>query len=327
METLFSNRKRFRVIKEDPTPTRLSSVQRYLRKLLERGEIDEATFQTIRPQAAKPARAHGLPKIHKKFDTIPKFRPIVDTTGTTPYGIDKFLSHLLHPLTTNEHTIKDTFDAKFRIESIDPAHFQQGFKYVSFDVESLFTNVPLERTIQVIEKRIYDDKELPTKLKRSALRKLIRDTCKKTVFSCKDVYYEQIDGVSIGGPLDPVMANIILTEFERIVINSLINSGIIKFYCRYVDDTLLLIKHDDIDFLLNQFHSFDRNIRFTYVVFSDEPPHFLDLNLDGNKFSIYRNILLQANTLTLTVSYHGNIALHSFALFLVALTKSVHPRN
>ena len=251
-------------------------------------EIDEATFQTIGPQAAKPARAHGLPKIHKQFDTIPKFRPIVDTTGTTHYGIAKFLSHLLHPLTTNEHTIKNTFDAKSRIESIDPAHFQQGFKYVFFDVEPLFTNVPLERTIQVIEKRIYDDKELPTKLKRSTLRKLIRDTCKKTVFSCNDVYYEQIDGVSMGGSLGPVMANIILTEFERIVINPPINSGIIKFYCRYIDDTLLLIKHDDIDFLLNQFHSFDRNIRFTCDVFPDEPPHFLDLNLDGNKFSIYR---------------------------------------
>jgi hypothetical protein len=36
METLLSNRKRFRAIKEDPTPTRLSSAQRYLRKLLER---------------------------------------------------------------------------------------------------------------------------------------------------------------------------------------------------------------------------------------------------------------------------------------------------
>jgi hypothetical protein len=46
-----------------------------------------------------------------------------------------FRSHLLHPLTTNEHTINDKFDAKSRIESIDPAHFQQGFKYVSFDVE------------------------------------------------------------------------------------------------------------------------------------------------------------------------------------------------
>ena len=92
----------------------------------------------------------------------------------------------------------------------------------------------------------------------------------------------------MGRSLGPVMANIILTEFERLVINPLISKGKIKFYCRYVDDRLLLIKHDDIEFLLNKFHSFDRNIRFTYDIFSDEPQHFLDLKLDGNKFSIYR---------------------------------------
>ena len=92
----------------------------------------------------------------------------------------------------------------------------------------------------------------------------------------------------MGGSLGPVLANIILTEFEQIIINPLISSGIIKFYCRYVDDTLLLIKHDDIDMLLDKFHSFDNNIRFTYDKFSDEPPHFLDLNLDDNKFSLYR---------------------------------------
>ena len=140
----------------------------------------------------EPARAHGLPKIHKKFDNIPKFRPIIDTTGTTHYQIGKFLSDLLHPLTTNEHTVKDTFDAKSRIESIDPALFEQGFKYVSFDVESLFTNVSLERTLQIIERQVYDEEELSTKLKRSTLRKLVRDTCKKTVFSCNDVYTNKL---------------------------------------------------------------------------------------------------------------------------------------
>ena len=288
MQKLFSDRKRFRIIKEDLTPTRLSSVQRYLRNLHKRGEIDEATYQSIRPQSAKLARAHGLPKIHKPFDDIPKFRPIIDTTGTTHYGIGKYLSQLLHSLTIHEHTIKDTFDAKTRIETIDQSYFKQGYKYVSFDVESLFTNVPLENTLQVIERRIFDEKELSTTLKRSTLRKLIRDTCKKTIFSCNNIYYEQIDGVSMGGSLGPVLANIILTEFEQIIINPLISSGIIKFCCRYVDDTLLLIKHDDIDMLLDKFHSFDNNIRFTYDKFSDEPPHFLDLNLDDNKFSLYR---------------------------------------
>ena len=58
----------------------------------------------------------------------------------------------------------------------------------------------------------------------------------------------------MGGSLGPVLANIThLTEFERIIIDPLISSVIIKFYCRYVDDTLLLlIKHDDIDMLLHR---------------------------------------------------------------------------
>ena len=90
----------------------------------------------------------------------------------------------------------------------------------------------------------------------------------------------------MGASLGPVLANIILTEFEH-YINPLISSGIIKFYCRNVDDTLLLVMHDDIKYLLDKFHSFD-NIHFTNDKFSNEPPHFLDLNLDGNEFSIYR---------------------------------------
>ena len=68
MESLFSDRKRFHITKEDLTTSRLASVQKYLRKLLKNKEVDGATFQLVRPKAAKPARAHRLPKIHKKFD-------------------------------------------------------------------------------------------------------------------------------------------------------------------------------------------------------------------------------------------------------------------
>ena len=62
------------------------------------------------------ARAHGLPKIHKKYDDLPKFRPIIDTTGTVYSTVVKFLSGLLQPLTINEYTLKDTFDAVHRIK-------------------------------------------------------------------------------------------------------------------------------------------------------------------------------------------------------------------
>ena len=50
----------------------------------------------------------------------------------------------------------------------------------------------------------------------------------------------------MGSALGLVLANIILTEFEKVIVSKLIDSGIIKFYHRYVDDTLALIKMSDI---------------------------------------------------------------------------------
>ena len=60
----------------------------------------------MRPKSATIGRAHRLPKTHKQFDSISKFRP---NTNTPYYGVGKFLSQLLNPLTRNEFTFNDTF--------------------------------------------------------------------------------------------------------------------------------------------------------------------------------------------------------------------------
>ena len=52
--------------------------------------------------------------------------------------------------------------------------------------------------------------------------------------------YRQIDGVSMGSALGPTLADIIMTEFEELIIKPLINSGTIKLYKRYVDYTLII---------------------------------------------------------------------------------------
>ena len=76
-------------------------------------------------------------------------------------------------------------------------------------------------------------------MKRS-LKKLISDTCQKTAFSFNGKIYEQTDDVSMGGSLGPVSVNIIVTECEKVIVNQLIENNIVKFYIRYVDDTLLV---------------------------------------------------------------------------------------
>ena len=68
--------------------------------------------------AAQLGRVHGLPKTHKEFDIVPKFLPIIDTTGTPYYDVGKYQAKLLNPLTTNEFSLKDSFDATTRIQNI-----------------------------------------------------------------------------------------------------------------------------------------------------------------------------------------------------------------
>ena len=81
-------------IEKDSTITRLTTVQNYLRTLCKRVEITESEKKAMWPKIAKIARAHGLPKTHKPFEHLTKFRPIIDTTNTSYYGISKFLSNL-----------------------------------------------------------------------------------------------------------------------------------------------------------------------------------------------------------------------------------------
>ena len=98
----------------------------------------------------------------------------------------------------------------------------EGYIFVSFDVVSLFTNVSLQKTIDIILKKFYVEKVMNTTIKKNSMRKLIKDTCKKTVFAFDNEIYKQIDGVSMGSPLAPVLANIIMTELENTMIKEFI---------------------------------------------------------------------------------------------------------
>ena len=71
-------------------------------------------------------------------------------------------------------------------------------------------------------------------------KKLIKDSCTKTDFSFDGKIYKQIDRVSTGSSLGTALANVIMTGFERLVADKFIKDILIKFYIRYVDDTLFL---------------------------------------------------------------------------------------
>ena len=211
----------------------------------------------------------------------------MDTTGTAHSRVGKYLSNLLNLLTLNEYSLKDYFEATQRIHSIPTKLFVQGYRYVPFDVVSLFTNVSLKKTIEIILKRVYNDQLVQTKLKKRTLKKLILDACQKTHFSFNGKIYKQTDGVSMGSSLGPVLANIIMRQMESEVVKTLETKGVIKQYMRYVDDTLLLIKPENIDTVLRKFNSFHNNLHFTVDTFDGGDIHFLDIKIEGIETDLY----------------------------------------
>ena len=76
-------------------------------------------------------------------------RPVTSNVGTATYEIAKYLNKLLTPLNKSDYNIVNTEDLirRLREETIP-----SGYKVISFDMKSLFTNVPLVKTIDYILK-------------------------------------------------------------------------------------------------------------------------------------------------------------------------------
>ena len=131
------------------------------------------------------------------------------------------------------------------------------------------------------------------------MKKLPLDSCTKTAFSFDKVLYEQCDGVSMGSSLGPVLANVIQTKFENVIVKPLIETGVLRFICGCVDDTLVFIKKDKIQHALN---SFDKNLRFSVDTFDDGNIHFLDIKIFNNGET---DIYIKDTNTGLYVQYHS----------------------
>ena len=89
-----------------------------------------------------PACIYGTPKMHKFSSTnsFPKLCLIVSSVVTFNYNLACFLWNLLSPLVPNDYSFKDTISF---ISQIKNANLSKTF-LVSYDVISLFTNIPLQ---------------------------------------------------------------------------------------------------------------------------------------------------------------------------------------
>ena len=162
----------------------------------------------------------------------------------------------------------------------------------SFDVESLFTNIPTLKTIEIILNRTFEERnESFHGLTRDQLKKLLIICTQESHFKFNGKYYDQIDGVSMGSPLGPLMANIFMANFEKENMANLKELGV-SLWFRYVDDVFASTKNGDTSKILEYLNKQHPNIKFTIEKEEKNQLPFLDtlVTRQVNRYttSIYR---------------------------------------
>jgi hypothetical protein len=116
-------------------------------------KLEAYVYEKIVPSGSKLGVLYGLPKIHKKDAPI---RPIISSIGTYNYKLAKYLDGIIKPLLKeSKYILNDTFDFVNKITMLK----NTGYRMLSFDVESLFTNIPLDETIKIVVNKLFKNEK------------------------------------------------------------------------------------------------------------------------------------------------------------------------
>ena len=243
------------------------------------------------PQNFTPPEFYCLPKTHK---TGVPFRPVVSNIHSVTSELAKWISRILFPLVGNRNsTLKNSLQLRQELKTLRIANNEI---LVSFDVENLFTNVPVEYTIGLTEKLLNEDKDLSqrTAINPSGICQLIK-LCLVTgnFFRFQGTFYRQLKGVPMGSPLSPVIAEIFMEHLEEKAFHTAGLDLTPRFFKRYVDDILAICQDGKEKLFLNTLNEvFKGTVSFTMERENEGKMPFLDILMYKNRnrleTSVYR---------------------------------------
>ncbi|XP_047989338.1 uncharacterized protein LOC125228720 [Leguminivora glycinivorella] len=258
----------YKPVSYDPTARvtrRIRAVIRDYRELFQ----DDVFDRLHRPRIVQSPKLYGLPKVHKA--NVP-LRPIVSQIASPTYDLAKHVASVLQPLVGK--TSSFVKDSRHFVDILKDVKLEPDDIMVSFDVESLFTNVPVKECLEVVRTRLADNEIL------ESVMVLLRNCLEGSYFLYRQKHYLQIDGVAMGSPVAPVLANIWMEHFEA---NIDLQPWAVKLWKRYVDDVFCIMKggKQEVEQLLQYLNSIHQKVKFTYELESDRSLPFLDIKVIG----------------------------------------------
>ena len=162
-------------------------------------------------------------------------------------------------------------------------YFMKYFIIVSLFlyIYSLFTNVPVQETIEICSNALYDDDLVPPPFPRKIFIKLMQTATSSVEFSFNDTMYRQTDGLALGSQLGPALANI-FDGYQETKLFLNVKKPLI-YYC-YVDDIFAVFENeDDFEKFLSSINFLHSSLRFTFEKELKSSLPFLDILVEKHK--------------------------------------------
>jgi hypothetical protein len=294
------NDEKFVEISRDPTNKYNDEVI----KLIKDSPSIFSKFDLFRLKQMNPQcpRLYGLPKVHK--DSMP-CRPVVSFYTAPTYKLAKHANNLFYSMLkfNPPYTVKNSLEL---IDKIQHTKVNSNNILVSFDVVSLFTSVPVNELKVALNSHI-DTLNINPVVK-SDLVNLLNLCIDQNYFSFNNKIYTQQDGLSMGSPLSPVLADFFMSYLEAKISMLPLFKKII-FYHRYVDDILCLWSGTErqLSCFLSDLNKINPSIQFTMEV-GGKTINFLDLNISildhSLKFDVFRKPTFSDNIIHASSQHH-----------------------
>ncbi|XP_072038548.1 uncharacterized protein [Amphiura filiformis] len=215
--------------KKDPTSKYKKQLTSVLLEIEKEGGINRVEYRQLYPTTETPPKFYGLPKIHKKDTPL---RPIVSSVGSITYSSAKLVADILAPLVgkTEHHVANSQISA----ERIKNETVEEDEELRSYDVTALFTFVPVDKALRIIQARLEQDNTLSdrTRLSAAHVTKLLEVCLNCTYFVYNGNYYQQIHGAAMGSPVSPIVCNLYMEQLEQEAIRSAPTPFVVVPLCR-----------------------------------------------------------------------------------------------
>lgn len=287
--TDFFNKNNITALDKDPTAINSKQINKIISNSKTLLNANEITYLKVTNPQAPIFR--GLPKIHKINAPI---RPLVNFMPSPAYKVAKKLDQIIRReiVLENNHSIKNSIEL---IDKIKTQSIKNNHKLASLDIVNLYTSVPIQETINILQQNLQKNSNLP----HEAIDELINLTTvilKQNYFKFQNNFYHQTEGLAMGSPLSSIMSEIFLNYIENRYLFTDANRHLNKiiFYYRYVDDTIILFDGNSRQLsLLNSYISnIHKNLSFTLEEENNNTLNFLDITITKQngylKFKIYR---------------------------------------